>query len=581
MNSQDRRLAAIVFADVVGYSRMMAEDEDGTLSALRAHLNIVDPVILNCGGRIVKGTGDGLLVEFPSATSALDASVEVQDLMLIRNLELPASRRMQFRIGINLGDIVTDDTGDVFGDGVNVAARIQSLADPGGVAVSDAVFRAVSGKTDIEWNDSGEHDLKNIPRPVRVWKVGSAPPSPKETAVSHKRTLATVAVLPFDNMSGDAEQEYFVDGITEDLITALSYDQTLGVVARNSTFAFRGTATDVRTIARELDATHIVEGSARKAGKRIRVTAQLIDAETGHHLWAERFDRDLTDIFEVQDELVDAIASRLAPSLWDSAGRYRSSTTSIDAWDLTIQGEFQINKFTTEGLLAGIELLDRARLLEPDFAPPIARSGMAWLALYFMGWRSQDVNPWERGQEDAERAHRLDPDNYRALSALAMARTVAGKPLEGIDLARRMIDLNPHAAFGFHSLGLGLSGVGHHHEAIASYTEAWRLGRHEPWHFDTAVDLAYSHYLSHQYEASVEWGRESLRLLDDYLQAHIALAAAYAQLGRSTEGQSNVDAILDARPDFSRARYRSHVVYTLDEDRDHILDGLIKAGLPE
>ena len=581
MDTGDQRLAAIVVADVVGYSRMMAEDEAGTLSALRAHRNVIDPVILNHGGRVVKTMGDGLLVEFPSATSAVEASVEVQDLMRDRNEQLPESRRMQFRVGINLGDVVSDETGDIFGDGVNVAARLESLADPGGVAVSDAVSRAVSGKTDVELTDAGEHDLKNIPRPVRVWKIGSPPPRSTQRDAQPKRVLATVAVLPFDNMSGDVEQEYFVDGITEDLITALSYDKSLGVVARNSTFAYKGTPKDVRTIARELDATHVVEGSARKAGSRLRVSAQLIDAETGHHIWAERFDRHLADVFEVQDELVSAIVTRLTPSLWESAGRHRADASSIDAWDLTIQGDFEINKFTREGLLAGIELLDQARRLEPDFAPAIARSAMAWMALHFLGWHHENLNAWERGQADAEAAHRLDKTDYRALSALAMARNVAGRPLVGMELARRMIELNPHAGHGFHWLGLGLSGVGRHNEAIDSYTEAWRLGRHEPWHFDTAVDLAYSHYLSGNYEASVEWGRQSLKLQDDYLQAHIGLAAAYAQLDRATETQPHVDAVMSARPEFTLTRYRSHIVYTREEDRDHIVDGLTKAGLPK
>jgi len=243
MSSEDRRLAAIVVADVVGFSRMMADDEDTTLSVLRAHLNVVDPVIRNHGGRIFKTTGDGLIAEFPSATAALEACVEAQGLMEDRNDALPEWRRMRFRMGINLGDVVSDREGDVFGDGVNVAARIEPLAEPGGVAMSDAVARAVAGKAKVDLTDTGEHELKNIPRPVRIWQVASRtdPPSPAVPGIgSRRKTLATVTVLPFENMSGDTEQKYFVDGITQDLISALSYDKNLAVVARNSMFAYKG-----------------------------------------------------------------------------------------------------------------------------------------------------------------------------------------------------------------------------------------------------------------------------------------------------------------------------------------------------
>ena len=582
MAPDDRRLAAIVVADVVGFSRMMAEDEDGTLSALRAHRNVLDPVVRNLGGRIVKTTGDGIIAEFPSATAALEACVEAQRVMADRNQTLPESRRMLFRMGINIGDVVRDDTGDVFGDGVNVAARIEPLAEAGGVALSDSVARAVSGKTDVELEDVGEQELKNIPRPVRVWRVASLiePASDSPTgAVPRRKTLATVAVLPFENMSADPDQEYFVDGITEDLISALSYDKYLAVVARNSTFAYKGAATDVRLIAGELDATHVVEGSARRVGNRVRVTAQLIDAETGHHIWSERLDRDLVDIFDLQDDLVTAIASKLTPSLWEAQGRRRQRSTSIDAWDLTLRGEFQASTFTEEGLLAGIDLFDKARGLEPDFAAPAAASALSWMTLHFLGWRRDGTNAFQRGLADAELAHQIDPSDYRALTALAWARCIAGEPAEGKKLTDRMIEMNPFGGIGYHWRGLALCSLGDHAEAIESQTEAWRLGHHEPWHFDTANDLGYSHYLSGNYEAAIEWGEECLRLLD-FLQSHILLAAAYAQADRQEEAAPHVDAVLASRPDFNPTKWRRRIVYTRDEDRDHLVKGLQKAGLP-
>jgi adenylate cyclase len=583
VDSGERRLAAIVVADVVGYSAMMAEDEDGTLSALRAHRNAIDPVILNNAGRIVKGTGDGVLLEFPSAVAALNAAVEVQDLMRERNKDLPESRQMQFRIGINVGDIVIDDTGDVFGDGVNVAARIESVADPGGVSITNAAFEAVRDKVDVEFADDGEHDLKNIPRPVRVWKVGSATSTPPLKTKPAKRALATVAVLPFDNMSDDPEQEYFADGIAEDLLTALSYDQNLAVVARNSTFAFKGRAGDIRSVARELDATHVVEGSVRKAGSRVRVTAQLIDAETGHHIWAERYDRDLVDIFELQDELVDSITAKLRPAFWETAETRRATldSKSVDAWDLTIQGQFQANTRTLEGFLKGVKLFDSARELEPTLVAPVAGSAEAWLSLAFFGWRSEDVNPWEKGLAAAEDAYRLDPNNYGALVAVSAAKIVTGSPDEGAKYARRAIEINPHAANGYHFLALSLTVGGKPQESIPASTQAWRLSQYEHWHHDTANDLAYSHYLIGNYEAALTWGQQSLHLFDDFLQVHIVLAATYAQLGRTEEGQQHVEAVLRARPDFSCAKHKSRLIYTREEHRDHIIDGLLKAGLPE
>ena len=279
--TEQRRLAAIVIADVVGFSSMMAADEDGTLAALRAHMNASDPVILNHGGRLVKSTGDGAIFEFPSAVAAVQACLDLQALMAVRNAELPEGRRMRYRLGVNLGDVVIDDAGDVFGDGVNVAARVEPLADPGGVAITNAVMDAVRGKVDAEFVDTGEHQLKNIPRLVRVWRTGGEALTPVQPR-REQRTVATVAVLPFDNMSADPDQDYFADGLTEDPLTNLAHEPYLAVVSRNSSFAYRGTAKDIRTIARELDATHVMEGSVRKAGNHVRVTAQLIDAESGH-----------------------------------------------------------------------------------------------------------------------------------------------------------------------------------------------------------------------------------------------------------------------------------------------------------
>lgn len=582
MESGERRLAAVLIADVVGYSRMMASDEDGTLSALRAHLNMIEPIILNSGGRIVKRTGDGVLVEFPSAVAALNASVDVQDLMQARNQEIPEPRRMQFRLGINVGDVVIDETGDLFGDGVNVAARVEAAADPGGVSVTDAVYQAVIGKVDVSFTDDGEHELKNIERPVKLWKVGPAAISKPSVMMPATRNLAVIAVLPFDNMSGDVEQEYLADGITEDLLTALSYNKDLAVIARNSSFAYKGRAADIRTIARELDATHIVEGSVRRSGGRVRVTAQLIDAESGHHIWAERYDRELTDIFDLQDELVTTMTAKLMPTFWNRAASLVAARepSSFDAWDLTIRGQYLVNTFKAPELLRGLRLFDEARELEPGLVAAVARSSLAWFFLAWSGWRDETVNPWRRAQEDARAAYRLDPNDYVALSAMALASGVSGSSTDGIGYSRRMIDLNPYGMFGHQMLGNNLDKAGDHVEAVAALTQAWRLGSHEPFLFDVANDLAHAHYMDRNYEPALMWGEQSLQLNDGYLQAHLVMAAILAQLGRAEDSQPHVAAVLDVRPKFSCGQHRSRLAYFLEDDRDQMIEGLLKAGLP-
>jgi adenylate cyclase len=578
----DHRLAAVVFVDVVGFSRMMADDEEGTLAALRAHRNVTDPVVLNHGGRIVKGTGDGMILEFPSATPALRAAIEVQELMRSRNEELPESRRMHFRVGVNLAEIVVDETGDIFGDGVNVAARVESLADAGGIAITDAVREAVRGKLDVALTDDGEHELKNVPHRVRIWKVGASASAP-QSVIPATRTVATIAVLPFENMSADADQEYFADGITEDLLTALSYDKSVAVVARNSTFAYKGAAVNIRTIARELDATHVVEGSVRRAGDRVRVTAQLIDAETGHHVWAERYDRELDDIFDLQDDLVDMIAAKLRPSLWESVGKRRSGrdVKSTDAWDLYLRGQHELNKHSIDGFLRSLELFGPARELGPDFVAPVVASASAWLLLALNGWRQDDIDPWTRGIAAANEAYRLDSEDYGALAAMAAVSTVTGEPDKGLLYARRAIEINPQGFSGYHMLGANLNAAGEPMEALESLTQAWRLGRHEPFRYDIANDLLWSHYMTGNYDAALSWGQRAVQLNSIYLQAHLGLAATYAQLGKIAAGQPHVAKILESRPNFSVAKYRTRILYRGKEHKDHIAAGLLSSGLPE
>ena len=417
-----RRLAAIAVLDVVGYSRMMAEDEDATYAAFVAHRNAIDPVLLNHGCRIVKGTGDGVLVEVPSAVEAVQAAIEVQELMAERNASAPEGRRMQLRIGINLGDVIVDKDGDIHGDGVNLAVRLQGEADPGGLCISDVVHSQVDGRVEVEFEDGGRIEVKNIPERVHVWKAGLNGHSAAKRAERGTYT-ATVAVFPFDEMSGDAEERYFADGITEDLITALSRHTDLRVIARNSTFAYRDRMGDIRTIARELDATHVVEGSVRRAGERVRVTPQLIEAETGHHIWAERYDRDLADVFEVQDEIVHETASHIHPAIERSEGEKRAKRdpADLDAWDLLLRSRWHYYINTKEGCEEAIRLGELAVERDPSFA--LARAGLAsyWITALFNRWHIGERRAAEELARHAHIAFELDPLDAVSMSLVAVA----------------------------------------------------------------------------------------------------------------------------------------------------------------
>ena len=377
----ERRLAAILAADVAGYSRLMGEDEEGTLAALKAiRRELGDPRITEHRGRIVKTTGDGMLVEFPSVVDAVRCAVEVQREMALRNTEIPAERRIEFRFGINLGDIIIEDD-DIYGDGVNVAARLEALAEPGGICVSRVVRDQVRDKLDFAFEDLGEQQVKNIARPIRVYRI------PIAENVASKVPLArpdkpSLAVLPFQNMTGDAEQEYFVDGIVEEITTAMSRLPWLFVIARNSSFTYKDKTVDVKHVARELGVRYVLEGSVRKAGNRVRITGQLIDTMTGGHIWADRFDGALDDIFELQDRVasnvVGAIEPRLVVSEMDRAAR--KPAESLDVYDLYLRALAHVHKYTEEDMREAINLMKRALLISPSYAPAAAMIG--WCRMF-------------------------------------------------------------------------------------------------------------------------------------------------------------------------------------------------------
>jgi TolB-like protein/class 3 adenylate cyclase len=576
-----RRLAAVVVVDVVGYSAMMARDEEGTLAALKAHRNETDPIVLNHGGRIVKGTGDGLLVEFPSAVEAVRAAIETQRLMAERNAASADDRRMEYRIGINLGDVIVDDDGDIYGDGVNIAARLEGAAGPGGICLSESIHRQVHGTVDAPFEPMGAIEVKNIPSPVEAWRIGPGPRLTRSGSGSLPGySLPTIAVLPFDNLSGDPGENYFVDGLVEDLITALARERDLRIVSRNSTFAFKGRTGDIRDMARELDATYVVTGSARRAGGMVRVTAQLIEAESGHQVWAERYDRDLDDIFVVQDDVVAEIAGAIHPNVERAQGEKleRARPDELDAWDLVLRAKGHVYASSREGATEAIRLLDMAARRDPDLALVRQTLAFAWITVAFNSWPIPGRDPWEEMRRNAEHAYRLAPSDPASIIAYGFAEEYAGNLESARELAGRAVQIVPDDAYALTLFGQVMFFKGEFDGAIDHLTNAWRRARHEPWRFHISNSLAFAHYLAGRYEAAAAWAERTLQITD-YLQTRAIYAATLGQLGRDTDARHQVAELEAVRPGVVAADFTRNARWARAEDVAHYHDGLVKAGL--
>ncbi len=417
----ERRLAAILAADVVGYSRLMEADEEATLSTLRSYREIIDNMVDSHRGRIFGSAGDSVIVEFASPVEAVRCALGIQTELEARNADLTEDRRMRFRIGVNLGDVMAE-ADNLFGDGVNLAARLEKLAEPGNVFISGKVYDEVAGKVGGDFTDYGEHEVKNIARPVRVWRWAAetiVPTASPETP----RDKPSIAVLPFVNMSGDAEQEYFADGITEDIITELSRFKELSVVSRNSSFVFKGKTAPVREIGVKLKVDYVVEGSIRKSGNRVRVTAQLIDAKDDNHIWADRYDRDLEDIFEVQDDVVRRVSSTLVGRLEHERQKRtrRQSKSQLKAYDLYLRGREQFFNWSIEDNLRARDLLKAAIEIEPEYAAALALSSEVLLRNWLNGWSGNPEQDLAESFSAAKRADEIDDQDSRVQTALGLA----------------------------------------------------------------------------------------------------------------------------------------------------------------
>jgi adenylate cyclase len=568
-----RRLAAVLAADVVGYSRLMGQDEAGTLGALKARRkDVLEPLVALHRGRIFKIMGDCVFVEFGSAVNAVQCAIELQRGMAAANSGLPEDRRIVLRIGVNLGDVMIEGS-DLYGDGVNIAARLEAVAEPGGICISGKVHDEVRNRLSHSFDDLGERQFKNIATMVRAYRVGwethSERPRPQPPTLPDQ---ASIAVLPFANMSSDPEQEFFAHGLAEDLITDLSKVQGLLVIARNSSFAYQGRSLDIRSIARDLGVRYLIEGSVRRAATRVRINAQLIDASSGSHIWADRFDRDLADIFVVQDEVVNKIVGALSSALPAAQPPPKRRATNLEAYDLFVRGRSLVTSLRPAR--EARPFLEKAIALDPDFS-----EAYAWLALsYHLGWlHSGEPTEYHRvlARSTAQRAVALDANNADGHLILGYLRAYEGELAEGVAECELGLGINPSHDEGWTSLADLRVLEGRAIEGTKCASNALRLNPYPPGHYWT---LGFAQYAAGRYQDAVDTLRHEA--LDGTGSRRI-LAAALAQLGRMSEAQEQARKFVLEFPNFSARQWGSTQPFRNDADRQHFIDGYLKAGLPE
>jgi adenylate cyclase len=622
-----RKLTAILSADVKGYSRLMGEDEEATIRTLTAYREVMANLIQKHGGRVVDSPGDSVLAEFKSVVDAVRCVVEIQEEFKARNAEVPENRKMEFRIGVNLGDVIEDGE-QIYGDGVNIAARLESLAEGGGICISGSTHEQVEGKLDIGYEYLGEQRVKNIRKPVRVYRVLMEPEeagsvvyrrrkddplhrrratlvflvvlvvvalalavwrfylrsAPPVEVASVKRMAfplpekPSIAVLPFVNMSDDPEQEYFSDGITEDLITDLSKISGLFVIARNSVFVYKGKPVKIAEVGRELGVKYVLEGSVRKANGRIRITAQLVDAATEGHLWAERYDRELKDIFALQDEVAQKIVAALAVRLTEDEQErlVRRGTDSLEAYDYTLRGSDYFLSFTKEANDKARKMFEKAIALDPEYALAHSLVGWTYWTEWTFGW-SQDPQSLDRAFELALRAVSLDDSLPEAHSLLGKVHLWKGRHELAIAELEKTIALNPNYADGLAGLGEILYFAGRPEEAIALVKKAMRLNpRYPVWYL---LNLGHAHFLAGRYEEAIAVLERVLNRNPNVWPAHVYITASYVELGREEEARAQAEKLLKIHPHFSMESAEQKVPYKDQGVLERLGDSLRKAGL--
>ena len=586
----ERRLAAILAADVVGYSRLVGEDEEGTLRTLSACREVIDGLVARHHGRVFGSAGDSVIAEFASPVEAVRCAVNIQRDLETRNAGIPENKRMRFRIGVNLGDVVVNGD-DLMGEGVNVAARLEGLAEPGTVNVSGSVHEQVKNKLDVGFDFLGPQELKNIAEPVPVFRVRLEPRSSTSQLAASERSRESLAlpekrsivVLPFENMSGDPEQGYFSDGITEDIITELSKFRSLFVIARSSSFSFRGQSPEVKEVSRRLGVRYVVEGSVRRAGNRVRIAAQLIDAVADAHLWAERYDRVLEDIFTVQDEVTEAIVAAIAPELGKAEQQLATSKKleNLNVWEVYQRGMWHLYQRTKDDLAEARRLFEAALSLDPGLSLACSALVDAYYYEVVLGLADSVAENRNKALQVARRAVELDPDDAAAHCAMGKARIVRREHALAVPDLQLAIDLNPSSAWAHYGLGAAAVFSGHAEEAIRHLERAIRLSPRDQHMGSFMVRLAEAYLVKRDYPGAVQWARKALQQQGFQWSRYAALLAGLGFLGEREEARRVLDECLAQRPNFSVSMVRDGHLYTDAAALDHYLEGLRHASVPE
>lgn len=579
-----RRLAAILAADVVNYSQLMHADEVATLAALKSRRkDILEPIIARYGGRLFNLVGDGAMVEFGSAVSAVQCAIELQEAMSTANTDSPRERQIVLRIGVHLGDVMVEGT-DLYGDGVNIASRLEGLAEPGGVLISEDVHRQISNKLSLTFDDIGPQILKNIARPVRAFRIATvgSPADPVAQSARPEDALS-IAVLPFDNMSGIPEQDYIAEGIAENILTDLSRFRDLTVIARNSSFAYKGKATRIQDIRRDLAVNYVLEGSVQRAGDRIRVTAQLIEGATGKHLWAERYDRRVDDLFAVMDEITELIVGTLGTTY---GGRLRKAAseraagagpTSFRAFDHFVQGMQELNKLTKPSIASAIDHFTRAIVIQPRYAKAHAKLAWAHLINMSLGWTDDEVATLKKAREAADAAVHADDAEawgHWAVAGCAISDRQHDRALTNM---RRALELNPNDADVLTDMGLFCSWAGKSEDGLACALRAIKINPHHPEYY--ADQLGEIYFDARQYENAIRTLDGLRTVCTPYTL--IYLAASHAALGNLEAARAFVRKLLASEPQSTVSYWTNLVPYREDHDRDHVAVNLRLAGLRE
>ena len=578
----ERRLAAILAADVAGYSRLMGVDEEGTLATLKAYRRqLIDPKITEHHGRVVKTTGDGALVEFASAVDAVRCAMEIQGAMAERSADIPEDRRIEFRIGINVGDVIVDDS-DIYGDGVNIAARVETLATPGSICLSDNAYQQIKGKLALEVSDMGEQQLKNIAWPIRVYRVQLS------SAASTVRTTLpipdkpSIAVLPFDNLSAEPDQGYLVDGFVEAITTALSHIRSFFVIARNSAFTYKGRATNVRDIGRELGVAYLLEGSVQKSGNRLRITVQLVETEGGAHVWSSRYDGIIDDIFNLQDRITEQVAGALQPSIRiaEIERSRRKRPQDLGAYDYTMRAMPHVWTLEKEESAKALELLDKALALDPKYPLALSLAGWCHAQRAVYNWADDIAGSHALARTLAERAAELSGDDPLILAVLGTVHTLMRNHGTARVLLERALALDPNAAWAWSRLGWLETYTDRPERAIENFERALRLSPLDPMNFNNHVGLGAAHEVAQDYDKAVAHYRRALEERPHAMWIYRNLAASLCGAGRMEEARQAYAELMRNYPTLTGAKFKQAMVFSAPT-LDRMVDNLRKLGLPD